>query len=272
MNDSQLATNVLPANEKAAHTWSNGGAAYDRISRQIADAIEHCVDRIRLPPGARVLDVATGTGWTARRLAARGHSVVGVDFAADVLAAARSLSPDTAIDYRVADAEALPFEDDSFDAVVSTFGVMFCARPERAAAELARVCKPGGQLALATWATEGGIRDMFSVIVRYLPGQRGPDPSPFAWGDPERLRALFGTAFDVGIETATSWFRADDGEDAFQQFATGYGPVVSLLQSLEPERVQQFHRDFVAFHEQYRTELGILVPRPYVITAGKCGV
>ncbi len=141
------AQTIQPHNIKAAATWGAGGLNYDRISQSISDSIEHCVIRLAPQSGERILDVATGTGWTARRIAARGASVVGVDLGADLIEAAKACAAEDrlTIDFQVGDAEALPFEDQSFNAVISTFGVMFVSKPEVAAAELARVCKKGGQ-------------------------------------------------------------------------------------------------------------------------------
>src|SRR5215813_2213655 len=130
-------------NERAATTWGAGGLAYDKVSETIADAIEHAVERLAPLPHERCLDIATGTGWTARRIKARGASVIGIDIGAGVIDAARALAPD--IDFRLGDAEQLDFADGSFDVVTSTFGVMFVARPEDAAREIARVCKRGGR-------------------------------------------------------------------------------------------------------------------------------
>ena len=137
---------ILQHNERPAAVWSAGGADYDQISRGIADAIEHCVLRLDPRPGERVLDLSTGTGWTSRVVAGRGATVIGVDIAGDLLAAARERAEAEGlpIDYRLGDAESLPFETGEFDAVVSTFGVMFASRPEAAAGELARVCRKGG--------------------------------------------------------------------------------------------------------------------------------
>jgi ubiquinone/menaquinone biosynthesis C-methylase UbiE len=139
-------TNVLSHNERAAATWGSGGRDYDRVSEGVSEALAHLVNRVGPQQGERFLDVATGTGWTARLLSSRGATVIGVDIGAGVIEAAKALAPD--IDFRVADAEALPFEDASFDAVTSTFGVMFVAQPEIAAREMARVCKRGGRLGL----------------------------------------------------------------------------------------------------------------------------
>ena len=123
--------NVLSHNERAAATWGSGGRDYDRISEGVSDALAHLVNRIDPQPGERFLDVATGTGWTARLLSSYGAAVTGIDIGAGVIEAAKALAPE--IDFRVADAEALPLEDASFDAVTSSFGVMFVAQPEIAA-------------------------------------------------------------------------------------------------------------------------------------------
>ena len=123
--------NVLSHNEGAAATWGSGGRDYDRISEGVSDALAHLVNRIDPQPGERFLDVATGTGWTARLLSSYGAAVTGIDIGAGVIDAAKALAPE--IDFRVADAEALPLEDASFDAVTSSFGVMFVAQPEIAA-------------------------------------------------------------------------------------------------------------------------------------------
>jgi SAM-dependent methyltransferase len=120
-------TSIRAHNEKAAATWGAGGIAYDRVSDTIADAIDHVVARVSPLPSDSCLDVATGTGWTARRIKGRGAGVIGVDIGAGVIEAAKKLAPE--IDFRVGDAEQLDFPDGCFDVVTSTFGVMFVARP-----------------------------------------------------------------------------------------------------------------------------------------------
>ena len=144
---------VLPHNEKAAATWGSGGAAYDRISETVADSIEHLLSRLDVRPGERALDLAAGTGWTARRLAQNGAKVTGIDIGAGVVEAAGQLArrANLDIEFAVGDAEQTGLPDASFDVITSTFGVMFASRPEAVAKELARLCRPGGRLGLATW-------------------------------------------------------------------------------------------------------------------------
>jgi len=260
---------VLPSNLGAARTWDAGGETYDLVSRGIADAIEHAVDRLNPQPGERVLDVGTGTGWAARSIAARGATVTGVDLGTEVIEAARTLSNGHHIDFRVGDAEALPFPDNHFDAVISTFGVMFVRNPEAAAAELARVVRPGGRVVLATWATGGSVQEMFQLIKSYRPVEDNPPPSPFEWGRTARLTELLGNSFSLRFEEAISFFRPASAAKAWETFSTGFGPVVTLLETLPVEKAKRLEREFIAFHEAHRSDAGVLMERPYVITVGR---
>ncbi len=160
-----IATAIEPHNTKPAAVWSSGGTRYDQVSRGIADSIEHCVLRLDPQPGERVLDLATGTGWTSRLVAKRGATVVGADIADDLLAGARerAKAEGLSIEYRIGDAEKLPFADGEFDAVVSTCGVMFASRPEAAAAEIGRVTRKSGRIALTTWLPD---REGYVVLPR----------------------------------------------------------------------------------------------------------
>jgi SAM-dependent methyltransferase len=262
---------VLPHNAKAATTWGSGGKNYDRISHTIADGIEHTVLRLAPRAGERVLDVATGTGWAARLCAARGAAVTGLDLHADLIDAAAALAADArlSIAFQVGDAEALPFDDESFDAVISTYGVMFCARPDLAAKEIARVTKKGGRLALNTWAPDGTLFGMFKTMKPYMPAPAGnPPPSPFEWGSIARVKSLLGDAFDLKFETGTTTLRAPSGQAAWELFVESYGPTKTLAASLDAARRKELQRDFAAYHDGFRTELGVAMPREYLITIG----
>ena len=259
--------NVLSHNERAATTWGSGGRDYDQISEFVSDALVHLVNRIAPRKGERFFDVATGTGWTARLLSSRGAIVTGVDIGAGVIEAAKTLAPD--IDFRVADAEALPFADASFNAVTSIFGVMFVTQPEIAARELARVCKDGGRLGLLTWVPEGTVTGIFQTMRPYMPPPpANPPPSPFEWGRPERIFELLGDAFELRFETGTTTLRMPDGESVWELFVNGFGPIKALAASLDRVRQEQLKRDFIEFHERYRTDLGIAMPRDYLVTIG----
>jgi SAM-dependent methyltransferase len=258
-------------NEKPAAVWSSGGADYDQISRGIADSIEHCVLRLAPKPGERILDLATGTGWTSRAVARRGATVIGVDIAGDLVAAARerAKAEGLSIDYRTGDAEKLPFADGEFDAVISTCGIMFASRPEAAAAEVARVVRRGGRVAITTWLPDSNLFKMFMVMKPYMPTPPNPaPPSPFEWGRAERVRELLGGAFDLRFERGTSFYREPSGEAAWNTFSTGYGPTRALAGSLGETRRAELRRDFIAFHDGFPTELGICVPREYLLSVG----
>jgi SAM-dependent methyltransferase len=262
---------VQPHNERPAAVWSAGGEGYDQVSRGIADSIEHCVLRLNPQPGERVLDLSTGTGWTSRVVARRGALVTGVDIASGLLEVARAKANAEAlpIDYQLGDAENLPFENGAFDAVVSTCGVMFASRPDAAAAEIARVCRKGGRVALTTWLSDGNLFKMFQVMKRYMPAPPSPAPaSPFEWGRPERVRELLGTAFELRFEPGVSYYREPSAEAAWNTFSTGYGPTRSLAATLDKERREALRTEFIAFHAGFPTELGICVPREYWVTLG----
>jgi ubiquinone/menaquinone biosynthesis C-methylase UbiE len=258
-------------NQRAATVWSSGGKDYDEISRGISDSIEHCVMRLDPRPGERVLDLSTGTGWTSRVVARRGARVLGVDIASDLVEAAqaRARAESLAIDYEVADAEDLPFDTGSFDAVISTVGIMFASRPEAAARELARVCRRGGRIALTTWLSDGNVFKMFQVMKAYMPPPAPPAPrSPFEWGRIERIIELLGEWFELRFERGTSYYREPTAEAAWQTFAKGYGPTRMLAQGLDAERRSALRDDFVAFHAGFPTDVGICVPREYWLTLG----
>ncbi|MGH8671907.1 MAG: class I SAM-dependent methyltransferase [Burkholderiales bacterium] len=264
-------TAIQPHNIKSAATWGCGGPDYDRISASIADSIEHCVQRLAIRPGERVLDVATGTGWTARRAAARGASVIGVDIGADLIEAARSIASEARlpIEFQVGDAEKLWFEDESFDAVISTCGVMFVRDPEAAAAELTRVCKKGGRLGLTTWPADGAVAGIFKLMKPYLPtAPSPPPPSPFAWGDRDCIAQLFDSAFELRFETGTTVLRESSGEAVWELFVTGYGPTKALAAALDAQRREDLRRDFITYHDGYAGELGVAMPRDYLVTVG----
>jgi SAM-dependent methyltransferase len=264
---------VLPHNLKAQSVWNAPGGRYDEISRSIADAIEHAVERLQPRSGERILDLATGTGWASRLVAQRvsGATVTGVDIAEQMLAHARSesLARGLTIHYQHADAEALPFDDGSFDAVVSTFGVMFAGRPEAAAAELGRVVRKGGRIVLATWKNDSNVFHMFGVMKRFMaaPPQPAP-PSPFEWGKRERVVELLGGAFDLEFEEGTNPFRYGSGEQAWNLWVNHYGPAKTLAGSLDDARRHEFKRAMIEWHEGFRGTLGFEQPRQYLITRG----
>jgi hypothetical protein len=146
---------------------------------------------------------------------------------------------------------------------------MFASRPEAAAAELARVCRPGGRIALTTWTSDGNLFKMFQVMKAYMPAPPVPaPPSPFEWGNTDRIRQLLGEEFDLKFERAVSYYREPSAEAAWDTFSTSYGPTKWLADTLGAEQRDRLRADFVAFHAGLPTALGICVPREYWLTVG----
>lgn len=264
---------VQPHNVKSQSVWNAPAGRYDEISRSIADAIEHAVERLQPRAGERILDLATGTGWGSRIIAQRfpGAAVIGADIAEQMLEFARSsaATQKLAIEYRHADAEKLPFADGELDGVISTFGVMFASRPEAAAAEIARVVKPGGRVVLATWKPDSNVFHMFGVMKMFMAAPpQPPPPSPFEWGKVDRIQELLGGSFELRFEEGTNRFRYASGEQAWNLWVNHYGPTKALASTLDDARREELKRDMIAWHETFASGLGYEQPRGYVVTHG----
>ena len=235
-------------------TWESGD--FGQIARSIEHVAEKFMARRPLAPGARVLDVACGTGNLALIAARRGCIVSGIDIARNLLdqARARATGEGLRIDFDEGDAEALPFAGCKFDLVVSMFGVMFAPRPGVAAAELLRVTKPGGQIALANWTSEGFLGKLSNVFATYLPPPAGV-PSPLAWGDKATVRSRLREDF---IELRMTRRRARmrypfppaETIDFFFRYAPTY---VRALASLDVSAQTALRRDLVELQTAHNT-------------------
>jgi len=256
--------------EGPAAVWGSGGAAYDEVSYAISDAIMHATKRLDAKAGERVLDVATGTGWAARNVARSGASVTAVDIAPALLDAAAVLSAHVRppIAFHRADAMALPFADGAFDKVVSTFGVIFAADPQKAAAELARVTRPGGRLALATWIPGGAVEKFFKVVADFDDGPPPPG-APFLWGDADGARQLLGEAFDLAFEPGTNHAYHASEEAIWHWYLTGFGPLRHLHERLPQAERETLKAAVDRYHAAYRTPLGLHVTRDYLVILGE---
>ena len=255
--------------EAAARMWGATGRAYDEMSFMVSDALAHAAQRLQIQRAETVLDVATGTGWTARNLARSGGEVTAIDVAEEMVAGAMALSTHIypPIAFRIGDAEDMPFADGQFDAVASTFGVMFAPDHQQAASEMARVCRPGGRLALLSWPPTGSVADFFVVTGKYG-AEPPPEPSPLLWGDPDHVASLLGEFFDLTFETGISRSYHPDGEQVAALYARCLGPVKTMLASLDEERATELRQDLVDLHERYRNNGGLCVERPYLLTLG----
>ena len=266
-----MSSTIREHNLKAAAMWSSGGRAYNDISRICANGIDHCVTRLNPAPGERVVDIATGTGWTSREVARRGASVVGVDIADGLLVAARDIAREQnlTIDYQIGDAEALPFGDGEFDAVISTFGVMFAPDQQRAAAELTRVCRRGGRAAIAAWTPNSHAVTLRQVMAPFMTPPPAPPPSPFVWGTREWLNSTFGRDFRLGFEEGTVLSRFPSMDVAWNTYVTGFPPVIAVASALDATRRNALRHAFSEWAEPFRTGLGITLPIDYLITVGE---
>ena len=160
----------------------------------------------------------------------------------------------------------MPFPAGRFDGIISTFGVMFAANQRQAAAELARVCRPGGRLTIAAWVPGGAVAEFFSVAGRHSDAPP-PRASPLAWGDESHVAGLEAD-FEVRFEAGVSHAYHPSTEQIWNWYATGFGPVKQLAESLEGERLRAFREDFDAYHRHYQTRLGLHVQREYLLILG----
>jgi SAM-dependent methyltransferase len=256
--------------EAAAAMWGLGGRHYDDVSFAIADALSHTAQRLNAKSGERILDIATGTGWSARNVARTAAIVTGTDISHELLTAARELSAHVRppIEFQFANAEQLPFDDGAFDGIISTFGVMFAFDQARAAAELARVCRRGGRIALATWVPGGAVAEFFGLIAQYS-SEPPPASSPLAWGDPAKVEKLLGGAFDLTFERGHNHAYHASAQDIWDWYVRGFGPLRQLADSLPTDRLAKLKRDVDAYHEHYAGPAGLNVEREYLVIVGR---
>jgi ubiquinone/menaquinone biosynthesis C-methylase UbiE len=226
--------------------WSAGNYAVVGTTLQIVG--EDLCEALDLRAGSRVLDVAAGNGNATLAAARRWCDVTSTDYVSSLLDSgrARAQAEGHAIHFQVADAENLPFEDASFDAVLSTFGVMFTPNQEKAASELARVAKSGGRIGLANWTPESFIGQLFKIIGRYLPPAAGVK-SPALWGTKARLEELFGsTAREIHTASREFVFRYRSPGHWMDVFRTYYGPMNKTFGALDTEKQAAFSHDVLA--------------------------
>jgi ubiquinone/menaquinone biosynthesis C-methylase UbiE len=236
---SEVATPALAPDHAAIKarqrvTWSAGDYAVVGTTLQIVG--ETLCEAVDLRAGQRVLDVAAGNGNASLAAARRWANVTSTDYVPALLERGRerAAAEHLAVEFRESDVEALPFEDGSFDTVLSTFGVMFAPQPRRSSAEMLRVCRAGGRIGLANWTPDGFIGQLFKTISRHVPPPAGLD-SPLLWGTRTRIDELFGPdAASIVATTRQYVFRYRSAQhwiDVFRQF---YGPVLKAFDALPP--------------------------------------
>jgi 2-polyprenyl-6-hydroxyphenyl methylase/3-demethylubiquinone-9 3-methyltransferase len=208
------------------------------------------VEACRVEPGQRVLDVASGTGNVAIRAAQAGAKVVASDLTPENFDAGRreARTQGVELDWVEADAQELPFADDAFDVVTSSFGAMFAPDHKRVADELLRVCRPGGTIGMVNFTPDGLGAEFFGLFAPYGPPPPGPDP-PVLWGSEAHVRELFGDRAALELTRKTYVERADTPREYREFFKRTFGPVVAIYSALaaEPERAAALDRDFLEF-------------------------
>ena len=254
--------------QRQAGVWSAG--PYQGVTETIRDLQGEVISRLGPEPEQRFLDLACGTGATAELAAAAGAEVVGIDFAPALIETAKRRAEERGldIDYRIGDAEALDVEDASFARVSSTCGVMFTPDHFAVGRELGRVTRPGGRIALACWTPESGLAQLFAVMRPFQPPPPEGAGNPFDWGREEHVRELLGGDFELEFETLDSVLEMESGEAVWQLFVRDYGPTKVLYESLDEERGEEFHRNFVELHEGSRVDGGLRFSRTYLLTVG----
>jgi SAM-dependent methyltransferase len=240
-----------PLTARARKVWTSGD--FLPIARSFAPGAEEFIARLALRPGETVLDVACGTGNLAIPAGKAGARVTGIDIAPNLIAQAR-LEARTAgltIAFETGDAESLPYLDDQFDTTVTMFGAMFAYRPLRAAAELLRVTRPGGRVAMANWTPEGFIGKMLRAHTAVVPPAAGV-PSPLSWGQEEIVRERFGG----GVSSLSFTRRSLELRFPFppaavtELFATCYGPTITTLRATDPAGASSLREQLTRlFHE-----------------------
>jgi SAM-dependent methyltransferase len=265
MSDTLTHQDLEAIKRRQQATWASGD--YARIGTALQLVGETLCEALDVAAGWQVLDVAAGNGNAALAAARRGCLVTATDYVDDLLAAARRRAEADGLPLatRVADAEALPFADASFDAVLSTFGVMFTPDPARAAAELVRVCRPGGRIGLANWAPDGFVGGMFKIIGAHVPPPAGV-PSPMGWGSPDRLHELFAGDGTVEIGRRQFVFRYPTAQAFFDTFRSYYGPIVKAWDALDEAGRTSLEAQLVALAAaaNRRTDGSLAVPSDYL--------
>jgi SAM-dependent methyltransferase len=261
---------------KRAHrgTWAAGDYA------AVAEVIDEVpprdlLSRVEVAPGQYVLDVAAGTGNIAIRAAAAGAQVIGLDLTPELFDTARRRAAEhgVAVDWVEGDAEELPFEDESFDVVLSAFGVQFAPRHEIAARELARVCRPGGRIGLVNWTPQGQVGELFKIMGRYMPPPPAYASAPPLWGSEEHVRSLFAdTPIELEFARGNNPWRFDSPEHYVVFIETYYGPTVKARERLTAEgRWEDCRGEILALAERYNesSDGSFFMNAEYLVTVGR---
>jgi len=272
ISPSTPAVDLAAVKNKQHLAWSSGDYAVVGTTLQIVG--ESLCEALDLRAGERVLDVAAGNGNATLAAARRWCDVVSTDYVPSLLerARARASAEGLPVQFEQADAENLPYADHGFDVVLSTFGVMFTPDQDKAAAEMARACKPGGRIGLANWTPTSFVGELFKLMGRYVPPAAGVK-SPALWGTEARLRELFGERLDtIAIEPRNFVFRYRNAAHWLEVFRTFYGPMHKAFGALDAEKQEALAADLIALAERFNraTDGTLVAPSEYIEVVIKC--
>lgn len=244
-------TDYADITKSQRETWETGD--FNEIARQNVVMAEALCEAVDPRPEQRVLDVACGSGTAALVAERRYCDVTGIDYALGLIerAKTRARANGQPIDFRVGDAQNMPFSDDSFDVVLSVYGVQFAPDQEQAASELLRVCKPGGKIGLASPVPEGWSGDWFAAHAQYVPPPPGVR-SPLSWGTEERLAELLGAgtrSIESERRTALQYYRSTG--HAVDMFGTYFGPTVRALETVDSDARDRLRSDIEGVFRRY---------------------
>jgi SAM-dependent methyltransferase len=228
-------SDIAAMKQQARATWAAGD--FDAVVPLIWEAGGAAAEGARCGPGDRVLDIAAGSGNAAIQAAMRGADVVASDLTPELFEPGRRRAAENGVELEwvEADAEDLPFEDASFDAAISTFGIMFAPRQSVAAAELARVVRPEGRIALCSWRPAGFVSEMFQTVARFMDAPPPLEGPPVRWGTEEGAHELLDDSFDIACEERTLVERYEGSIDEMNAFFMDhFGPMVMARRALEP--------------------------------------
>lgn len=272
ISTSPPAIDLVAVKTKQHLAWSSGDYAVVGTTLQIVG--ESLCEALDLRAGERVLDVAAGNGNATLAAARRWCDVVSTDYVPALLerGRARANAEGLPVQFEQADAENLPYPDRSFDVVLSTFGVMFTPDQDKAAAEMARACKPGGRIGLANWTPGSFVGEIFKTMGRYLPPAAGVK-SPALWGTEARLRELFAERLDtISIERRNFSFRYRNAAHWLEVFRTFYGPMHKAFGVLDATQQESLTADLIDLAERFNcaTDGTLVAPSEYIEVVIKC--
>jgi ubiquinone/menaquinone biosynthesis C-methylase UbiE len=261
---------ALDTLKKRQHgAWSSGN--YSMIGTTLQIVGESLVEAVDIRADQRVLDVAAGNGNASLAAARHFTRVISTDYVPELLERGRMRAEADGLDieFRQADAEALPFDDCSFDVVLSTFGVMFTPNQEKAANELMRVCKTGGKIGLACWTPEGFIGQLFKLLAKYIPPMPGVK-SPSAWGTESRLQELFGESISLTTKRKNFVFRYLSAQHWLDVFRSYYGPLLKAFAALDPQQQENLSKEVLHLLDSFNTSDNdtLVLPSEYLQIVG----